>query len=180
MSVLDAGCGSGRNLRFFLRAGYEVYGADRDPAAIAAVRQLAAGVGATARAENFRVEQLENMSFPDGIAEFVVSSAVLHFAQDDNQFDAMLRGTWRVLMPGGVFFLPPRVVDWHAGPNQKSFRTPVSASGWNGTIPGGRGAPDEIHSGTWWGTAGPTQDHGRSESALHDDVGSAKTRLNWR
>ncbi len=104
MSVLDAGCGSGRNLRFFLRAGYEVYGADRDPAAIAAVRQLAAGVGATARAENFRVEQLENMSFPDGIAEFVVSSAVLHFAQDDNQFDAMLRGTWRVLMPGGVFF----------------------------------------------------------------------------
>jgi hypothetical protein len=29
---------------------------------------------------------------------------VLHFAQDDDQFDAMLRGSWRVLKPGGLFF----------------------------------------------------------------------------
>jgi len=104
MSVLDAGCGSGRNLVYFLRSGYEVFGADRDPAAIAAVRQLAASVGAKTPAENFRAEELENLSFPDGIADFVVSSAVLHFAYDDNHFDGMLRGSWRVLKPGGIFF----------------------------------------------------------------------------
>jgi len=34
----------------------------------------------------------------------VISSAVLHFARDDEQFRAMLRGTWRVLKPGGLFF----------------------------------------------------------------------------
>ena len=104
MSVLDAGCGSGRNLVYFLRSGYEVFGADRDPLAIDAVRQLAARVGAKTPTANFRAEELENMSFPDGIADFVVSSAVLHFAQDDNQFERMLKGTWRVLKPGGVFF----------------------------------------------------------------------------
>ena len=29
---------------------------------------------------------------------------MLHFAHDDEQFTAMLRGTWRVLKPGGLFF----------------------------------------------------------------------------
>lgn len=29
---------------------------------------------------------------------------MLHFARDDAHFDAMLRGCWRVLAPGGLFF----------------------------------------------------------------------------
>jgi len=93
MRIFDAGCGSGRNLVYFLREGYEVFGVDRDPRAIAA---LPAG--------NFRVEAIEDMSFPDAFADVVISSAVLHFARDDEQFRAMLRGSWRVLKPGGLFF----------------------------------------------------------------------------
>ncbi|MGC1872016.1 MAG: methyltransferase domain-containing protein, partial [Acidobacteriaceae bacterium] len=53
---------------------------------------------------NFRVEPVERMSFDDGCADVVLSSAVLHFARDDTHFDAMLRGSWRVLKPGGLFF----------------------------------------------------------------------------
>ena len=37
MIVLDAGCGSGRNLVYLLRSGYDVLGVDEDPAAIDAV-----------------------------------------------------------------------------------------------------------------------------------------------
>ena len=33
-----------------------------------------------------------------------MSSAVLHFARDDEHFDGMLRGSWRMLKPGGLFF----------------------------------------------------------------------------
>jgi hypothetical protein len=44
------------------------------------------------------------MSFPDRFADVVISSAVLHFARDDAHFDAMLRGTWRVLKPDGLLF----------------------------------------------------------------------------
>jgi ubiquinone/menaquinone biosynthesis C-methylase UbiE len=44
------------------------------------------------------------MSFPDGFADAVLSSAVLHFARDDRQFEAMVGEMWRVLKPGGMLF----------------------------------------------------------------------------
>ena len=100
MRVLDAGCGGGRNLVYLIREGYDVFAADKDAEAVAAVRRLASGVPP----DHFRVEPLEGMSFPDHFADVVLSSAVLHFARDDDQFQAMLAGTWRVLKPGGLFF----------------------------------------------------------------------------
>src|ERR1022692_5278361 len=44
MRIFDAGCGSGRNLVYLLREGYEVFGADPDPRAIAATRALSASL----------------------------------------------------------------------------------------------------------------------------------------
>lgn len=104
MRILDAGCGSGRNLVYLLRTGYEVFGADADPKAVEYTRSLAASLAPALPGDNFRVEPVEAMSFPDALADVVLSSAVLHFARDDDQFGAMLRGTWRVLKPGGLFF----------------------------------------------------------------------------
>jgi tellurite methyltransferase len=104
MGVADAGCGSGRNLVYLLRSGYDVFGADADRGAIAAVRQLAARLAPHLPPDNFRAEPIEHMTFPDDFADVVLSSAVLHFARDDEQFDAMLRASWRLLKPGGLFF----------------------------------------------------------------------------
>ena len=104
MSVLDAGCGGGRNLVFFLREGYEVQALDPDPAAIRAVRALADRLAPGLPASSLRAEPLESSSFPDAAADVVLSSAVLHFARDEAHFEAMLRGTWRLLKPGGLFF----------------------------------------------------------------------------
>ncbi len=104
MRVLDAGCGAGRNLVYFLREGYEVCAADLDPEAVAEVRARAAALAPSLAEENFRVESIAALSFPEGFADVVISSAVLHFARNDRQFDQMLRGTWRALKPGGLFF----------------------------------------------------------------------------
>ena len=104
MRVLDVGCGSGRNIVYLLRSGYEVFGVDADPNAVQAVRQLAARVAPHLPADNFRVEPIEGITFPEAFADVVISSAVLHFARDDAQFMAMLEGTWRVLKRGGFFF----------------------------------------------------------------------------
>ena len=104
MRILDAGCGSGRNLVYFLRQGYEVLAVDSDPRAIESVRRLAARLAPSLPPDNLRVEALEEVSFPSGCADMVISSAVLHFARDDRQFKAMLHGTWRLLKTGGLFF----------------------------------------------------------------------------
>jgi len=104
MRVLDAGCGSGRNLVYLLRSGYEVFGNDADVGAVEAVRQLAGTLAPHLPAENFRVEPVDRMTFPERFADVVLSSAVLHFAADDRQFAAMLHEMWRVLKPGGMLF----------------------------------------------------------------------------
>jgi len=104
MRVLDAGCGRGRNLVYLMRAGFDVYGVDEDPAAIAAVRSLAGSLAPHLPADHFRVEAVEAMSFPAAAADAVLSNAVLHFARDDAQFGGMVRGMWRVLAPGGMLF----------------------------------------------------------------------------
>jgi len=104
MRILDAGCGEGRNLVYLLRAGYEVFAADADSRSIASVREMAASLAPQLPAGNFRAEPLEQMTFPEASVDTVLSSAVLHFARDDAQFDAMLRGMWKVLEPGGLLF----------------------------------------------------------------------------
>jgi SAM-dependent methyltransferase len=104
MRILDAGCGSGRNLIYLLREGYEVFAADADAGAVERVRRMAQMLAPSLPAWNFRAEPVEQMSFDDGCADVVLSSAVLHFARDDAHFESMLRGCWRVLKPGGLFF----------------------------------------------------------------------------
>jgi SAM-dependent methyltransferase len=100
MVIFDAGCGAGRNIVYLLREGYEVFGADPDPHVIDKVRRLAPRLPA----ENFRVESVEDNSYPDLFADVVICNAVLHFARDEDHFRAMLQGAWRTLKPGGLFF----------------------------------------------------------------------------
>lgn len=102
--VLDAGCGSGRNLAYLLREGWDVHGVDANPAAIEEVRALAARLAPSLPAANFRVALVERTGLPDAFADVVICSAVLHFARDHAQFEAMLAETWRVLRAGGMFF----------------------------------------------------------------------------
>jgi tellurite methyltransferase len=104
MRVLDAGCGHGRNLVYLLREGYEVFGVDAEAHAVESVRSLAASLAPRLPADNFRVEAVEKMSFPAAFADAVISSAVLHFARDDQHFQVMVREMWRVLKPSGLLF----------------------------------------------------------------------------
>jgi len=102
--LLDAGCGGGRNLVYFLRAGFEVYGVDESAESISRVRRLAAALNPALPAGNFAVAAVEQMPLPDDHFGAVLSSAVLHFARDREHFRAMLGEMWRVLRPGGLFF----------------------------------------------------------------------------
>ncbi|MEP6732601.1 MAG: class I SAM-dependent methyltransferase, partial [bacterium] len=102
--VLDAGCGSGRNLVFMMRAGMDVYGIDESPQAIAAIRREAATLAPHLPPERFTVQPVDAMSFADDTMHAIVSSAVLHFARDEAHFARMVNEMWRVLARGGVLF----------------------------------------------------------------------------
>ena len=115
-TVLDAGCGDGRNLVYLLRGaftdGFTCYGVDRDPQAIAAVRALAAGLSPGLSAdlspthplEQFQVAAIDDLPFATATMDAVICSAVLHFADDLPHFERMVTELWRVLAPGGLFF----------------------------------------------------------------------------
>ena len=102
--VLDAGCGDGRNLVYFLQRGVECFGADGDGGAIARVRERAARLAPELPAANFQVAELDRLPWPDGSMDAVVASAVLHFAADLAHFDRMVQEMWRVLAPDGMLF----------------------------------------------------------------------------
>jgi len=103
--ILDAGCGGGRNLVYFLRNGCDVYGIDPDDNAIMAVKALSQSLAPKNELTNFQLTTAENMSFPNGYFDLVISSAVLHFARNEKHFHQMLTRMWDVLKPGGYLFV---------------------------------------------------------------------------
>ena len=104
MRIVDAGCGGGRNLVYFFRNGFDIFGVDGDATAIRSVRSIARQLAPDLPETNFRVEPVERMTFANAFADVVLSSAVLHFAKNDEQFAAMVHEMWRVLRPGGLLF----------------------------------------------------------------------------
>lgn len=102
--VLDAGCGDGRNLIYFLQQGFTCFGVDSEPSAVKRMRHVAERLAPRLPPENFVVADLQRLPHADGSMEAVIASAVLHFAEDSEQWSRMVQEMWRVLGPNGLFF----------------------------------------------------------------------------
>lgn len=99
-TILDAGAGAGRNLRWFVRQGFQVHGTDLDPAAVEFMRRAYPEVPA----DRFQVAPVEALPYDDAHFDHLICCAVLHFARDPEHFDAMFAELVRVLKPGGSLF----------------------------------------------------------------------------
>lgn len=98
-TVLDIGCGSGRNLPFLAHAGATITAVDADPAAVASCsRVLSQAPGSHTCA----VATLPNLGV-EGCFDAVICIAVLHFAPDQTTFHAWADACWGRLLPGGIF-----------------------------------------------------------------------------
>jgi len=98
--ILDAGCGNGRNLSWFLHAGAEIYGIDQDSVAIANIVHRFPDLDS-----RFYVGSLEAMPFEDDFFDHIISSAVLHFANGTEEFWQLFSEHLRILRADGTFFM---------------------------------------------------------------------------
>jgi SAM-dependent methyltransferase len=102
--VLDAGCGDGRNLIYFLQHGFTCYGVDSESGAVRRIQQIAERLAPDLPSQNFLVSDVDHLPFTDGSMHAVIASAVLHFAEDDVHWARMVQELWRVLGANGLFF----------------------------------------------------------------------------
>lgn len=99
-SILDAGCGSGRNLKWFYQNNFSITGVDSDVQSIEQARKIYSNQKA-----DFRVGDVDNLSFEDSQFDHIICNAVLHFAKDENHFKTMMEQMIRVLKPNGTLFI---------------------------------------------------------------------------
>ena len=98
-AILDAGCGSGRNLHWLYGNGYDIWAVDRDKSSVEQIK------GSYNRMDS-QVSQaeLDNLPFKDNKFDHIICSAVLHFAKSIDHFLEMFSELVRVLKPGDSIF----------------------------------------------------------------------------
>lgn len=99
--ILDAGCGGGRNMHWFLQNGFEIYGTDINEAAITQLKSANPDLAA----ERLQVAAVEKLPFTNNYFNHIISSAVLHFANNTAHFKAMLTEMVRIVNTNGSLFI---------------------------------------------------------------------------
>lgn len=98
--ILDAGCGSGRNLPYFHESGFQFYAIDRNEEHIENLKIHFPELSA-----NFKVAPLEQLPFPENTFDHIICNAVLHFARSETHFTQMFAELVRVLKKEGSLFI---------------------------------------------------------------------------
>ena len=96
MKILDAGCGEGRNAVYFIQKGYQIFGIDPNDVAIQYCRFLTKSLNPDFDSHRFQIGKLESIPFHADAFDAVICSAVLHFAENVDNFWQMIQEINRV------------------------------------------------------------------------------------
>jgi len=99
-TILDAGCGSGRNLHWFYHNNFEIFGIDQNEPQIEDMKKKY-----FKQKDHFSISSLESMNFENEFFNHIICNAVLHFAKDKAHFIMMFSELFRVLKPKGSLFI---------------------------------------------------------------------------
>ena len=100
-TILDAGCGIGRNMHWFLQNNLCIYGIDSNITYITELKRDFPDLPPI----RLQVADIEKMPFGDNFFNHIISSAVLHFAESTQHFLNMMHEIFRVLKPNGTLFI---------------------------------------------------------------------------
>jgi SAM-dependent methyltransferase len=100
--ALDLGCGTGTNVIYLARHGWEAIGVDFSPLAIQQARQKAGGIPGASFVEG-DVSRLSQLGI-DGLFDFVLDIGCFHGLPDSAR-QAYAREVARVSRPGALFML---------------------------------------------------------------------------
>lgn len=103
--MLDAGCGEGRNMVYFVRQDYSIYGIDQDPGAVSMARLTASSMNRSFPVENILESSIEENPFPDGFFDLTICINVLQHARDKQHFYQMLKSLVRIIKKNGLLYL---------------------------------------------------------------------------
>jgi len=99
-NILDVGCGSGRNLKWFYTADYKIYGIDISLKDIEYCKKVY-----SEQKNHFIQASVEKNHFEENTFDHVICNAVLHFAEDLSQYSKMFKELLRILKPNGSLFI---------------------------------------------------------------------------
>ncbi|WP_111707764.1 class I SAM-dependent methyltransferase [Lutibacter citreus] len=98
--IVDAGCGNGRNLKWFYNSGFTIYGIDQKLDNIEYCKNTYSN-----QKNHFKQAVVENIPFETNYFNHVICNAVLHFAKDLSRFLEMFEELLRILKPEGSLFI---------------------------------------------------------------------------
>ena len=114
LDVLDLGCGYGWHCRYAAQRGARsVLGID--PSA----RMLARAAELGGEGVEYRLCAVEEFIWPEARFDLVISNLALHYVED---LDAVFRGVYRALRPGGAFALNIEHPSFTAGVHEDWYR----------------------------------------------------------
>ena len=109
--ILDAGCGEGRNIKFFLNSGFEVHGIDYLEEAII----MASLINKNA---TFQIASISEQPYPEQFFDAIICINVLHHCQTLEDFKDSFNSLCKMLKTQGVLFIRTLISE-----NKKSFST---------------------------------------------------------
>ncbi|MBN1543064.1 class I SAM-dependent methyltransferase [candidate division KSB1 bacterium] len=118
--VLDLGCGGGRNSRFLVDQGWELWAIDLSPEMVNKTRARIESWSESRRRQRIFVGPMDDLSWVKReVFHLVIALGVYHNALSEIEFLQTIRETSRVLSPGGVLlaasFAPGTILDGRVG-----------------------------------------------------------------
>ncbi|NNM53475.1 MAG: class I SAM-dependent methyltransferase [Spirochaetales bacterium] len=104
LTIVDIGCGAGRNSIPLAQDGHRIKGVDRSEPMIEAARRRAMDEGVGERCE-FHVTTMDRLLIPDQCADIVIAHGIWNLSTTDQELKNAIQEAARIAKPGSGLFV---------------------------------------------------------------------------